>query len=83
MSVDFPVLEGLPDVLGVELIGKCASILVQSSVNLFSFGLGYEFGGVWVVVESPECPEGYDERDDALEYEDPCPSTFTAYAIHL
>jgi hypothetical protein len=47
---NLPVLDGLEEVLHVELVSQGRAIILKATENLCLLGRGQEFGGIWIVV---------------------------------
>lgn len=66
MDPDLPVLDGIPEILGSELIGKRASIFFETARDLLLLSLGQKLGSRRVIVHVEECNNGNYEGEKTL-----------------
>lgn len=83
MHPDFPVFNGIEEVLGAVLICKRATVLFKTAGDLLLLGLVQEFGSLRVVVHVEEGNDGNDESEETLKDEDPLPPMQTSKTVHL
>lgn len=80
---DLPVLDGIPEVLEVKLIGKGAAILLKAADNLVLLLRGKEISGIRIIVHDPESSNGSDKGSKTLEDEEPRPARKVTNTVHL
>lgn len=63
---DLPVLEGVPEILEVKLVGERRPIALETGNDLLPLGLRQELGRVGIVVHDLEGDEGDDDGEKSF-----------------